>query len=276
MPTHLLTLPDDLDRGPARPHVPDDGSKIAFATAMQIKALPFHGFLTLALVAAAAMAASVARADTGRWQSTSSIAAKAEAHARASLSHPDLKVEAEVASLDSRLKLARCDQPMQAFTPPNTELKKNLVIGVRCRGSSPWKVYVPVKLSARRQVLVTSRPISRGATLSAADVRVEERDVTTARGAYLTDIAQLSGKILKRTVPEGRLVTADLLNEEDIIKRGQRVILMVEQSGFMVQMAGTALSDGTINERIRVENNSSQRTVEGIVRSPQLVEVISY
>jgi flagella basal body P-ring formation protein FlgA len=243
------------------------------------KTLSDHGFLTLTRVLAVCLAAAVAvpvPAATARWQSTASIAAKAEAHARASLSHADLAVEATVASLDSRLKLARCDQPLQAFTPPNTELKKNLVIGIRCRGSSPWKVYVPVKLTAKRQVLVTSRPLSRGATLSSADVRLEERDVTVARGAYLTDVAQLNGKILKRTVPEGRLVTADMLNEEDIIKRGQRVTLLVEQSGFMVQMAGTALSDGTINERIRVENNSSQRTVEGIVRSPQLVEVISY
>ncbi len=240
--------------------------------------LPVHGFLTLAaaMVCASALLVSPTWADADRWQTTSSIAAKAEAHARASLSHPDLTVEATVTALDSRLKLARCDQPLSAFTPPNTELKKNLVIGVRCRGSRPWKVYVPVKLSARRQVLVTSRPLSRGATLSAADVRIEEKDVTMARGAYLTDVAQLNGKILKRTVPEGRLVTADLLNDQDIIKRGQRVTLMVEQSGFMVQMAGTALSDGTINERIRVENTSSQRTVEGIVRSPQMVEVISY
>ena len=246
---------------------------------MQNKSPHIHGFLTLGLYTAVCLLgfmSAPADADDDRWQSTATIAAKAEAHARASLSHADLTVEATVASLDSRLKLARCDQPLQAFTPPNTELKNNLVIGVRCRGTSPWKVYVPVKLTANRQVLVTSRPLSRGATLSAADVRLEVQDITTARGAYLTDVAQLDGKILKRTVPEGRLVTADLLNEEDVIKRGQRVTLMVEQSGFMVQMAGKALSDGTINERIRVENTSSQRTVEGIVRSPQLVEVISY
>jgi flagella basal body P-ring formation protein FlgA len=248
-----------------------------------MKVLPaHHGFLTsaAALVLSAPalllLASGPANAESGRWQSTASIAAIAESHARAKLSRPDLQIEATVNALDSRLKLARCDQPMQAFTPPNTEIRQNLVIGVRCRGSSPWKVYVPVRLSAKRQVLVTSRPLNRGATLSKQDVRLEVRDITTTRGAYLTDVTQLGGKVLKRTVPEGRLVTADLLNEEDIIKRGQRVTLLVEQAGFMVQMAGTALSDGTINERIRVENASSQRTVEGIVRSPQLVEVITY
>jgi len=236
-----------------------------------------HGFLTsLLAVALLSTVSAPARADAGRWQSTASIATMAQSHARASLSRPDLKVDATVGALDSRLKLALCDQPLQAFTPPNTEIRRNLVIGVRCRGSSPWKVYVPVKLSARRQVLVTARPLSRGETLSEKDVRIEERDITTTRGAYLTEAVQLQGKVLKRTVPEGRLVTADLLNNEDIVKRGQRVTLLVEESGFVVQMAGKALSSGAINERIRVENGSSRRTVEGIVRSPQLVEVITY
>lgn len=239
-----------------------------------------HGFLTFCLpllttVLLTAAGPSV-QAGTGSWQTTASIRAIAESHARSSLSRPGLNVQASVGALDSRLKLARCDQPLQAFTPPNTEIRQSLVIGVRCRGTSPWKVYVPVKLTARRQVLVTSRPLGRGETLSEKDVRLESRDITTTRGAYLTEVSQLQGKILKRTVPEGRLVTADLLNDEDIIKRGQRVTLLVSQSGFMVQMAGTALSDGTINERIRVENASSRRTVEGIVRSPKLVEVISY
>lgn len=214
--------------------------------------------------------------NAGRWQSLAAIAAKAERHASGSLAGSGLKLETTVKSLDSRLKLARCDQPLQAFTPPNSEIKQNLVVGVRCRGTRPWQVFVPVQISAKRHVLVISRPLSRGATLSSADAHLEEREITNIRSAYLTDIEQLQGKVLKRTVPAGRLITVDLLSEEEIIKRGQRVTLLVEQSGFMVQMAGTALSNGSINERIRVKNDSSRRTVEGIVRAPQLVEVITY
>lgn len=239
-----------------------------------------HGFLTfrslLALSALLTLSTNPAFGEHGPWQTLASIAAAAEAHARSSLGTSGLKVETTVKSLDSRLKLARCDQPLQAFTSPNTEIRQNLVIGVRCRGSQPWKVYIPVRLSAQRQILVASRPLSRGTTLSAADVRLEEKDITTTRGAYLTEAAQLTGKVLKRTVPEGRVLTVDLLNEAEVIKRGQRVTLRVEQAGFVVHMAGTALSNGTINERIRVENASSRRTVEGIVRSPEVVEVVTY
>jgi flagella basal body P-ring formation protein FlgA len=38
-------------------------------------------------------------------------------------------------------------------------------------------------------------------------------------------------------------------------------------------MNAVALSDGRLSDRIRVQNLSSQRVVEGIVRSESLVEV---
>ena len=234
-----------------------------------------HGFLTIACLFGL-LAAPAGLASTSQWQSLAEVSAIAEAHARAKLGRGNIEVETAVKTLDSRLKLARCNQPLSAFTPPNTELRQNVVIGVRCRGTTPWQVYVPVKITARRSVLVTVRPLSRGAVLTPADVRVETRAVTTLRSAYLTDPTQLSGKVLKRSIPEGRVMSVDLLNEADIVKRGERVTLLVEQSGFVVQMAGTALSNGAINERVRVENASSKRTVEGVVRAPQLVEVLSY
>ena len=249
---------------------------------MNIKA-PGHGFLTLFLPVLLAVPvctlAGEQRPDSAagnRWQSIESISAVAEAHAEKSLGRGGLQVESRVKALDTRLKLARCDQPLQGFLPPNADIRQNVVVGVRCRGSNPWKVYVPVKLAAFRNVLVARRPLQRGATLGSADIRREKRDITVARGAYLTDASQLEGKVLRRTVPEGRMMTMDLLTEEEIIKRGQRVTLMVAEDGFMVRMAGTALSDGTVNQRIQVKNDSSQRTVEGIVRSRQLVEVIAY
>jgi flagella basal body P-ring formation protein FlgA len=39
-------------------------------------------------------------------------------------------------------------------------------------------------------------------------------------------------------------------------------------------MQGRALSDGLINQRVKVENLSSGKVVEGIARSQQVVEII--
>jgi flagella basal body P-ring formation protein FlgA len=41
-----------------------------------------------------------------------------------------------------------------------------------------------------------------------------------------------------------------------------------------VRMAGKALSDGLVNQRVKVANLSSGKVVEGIARSEQVVEII--
>lgn len=234
-----------------------------------------HGKLTVTICLVFLLSGWLPAATAGQWESLEGIARTAEAHARAGVGGG--RVETTVASLDGRLKLARCDRPIEAFTPGNGNgARQNTVVGVRCRGSRPWQVFVPVRLAIYREVLITARPLARGAVIGTADVLRAERDVATLHSAYLTDEVQLDGKVLKRSVAEGRMLTADLLNEQDIVRRGQRVTLLVTEDGFTVRMAGMALEDAAINERVRVENVSSRRPVEGIVRSPQLVEVIAY
>jgi flagella basal body P-ring formation protein FlgA len=51
------------------------------------------------------------------------------------------------------------------------------------------------------------------------------------------------------------------------------VTLVVDNGGMEIRMAGKALSDGALDQRIRVENVSSRRVVEGIVRSAEIVEI---
>jgi flagella basal body P-ring formation protein FlgA len=58
------------------------------------------------------------------------------------------------------------------------------------------------------------------------------------------------------------------------VQRGQTVTLVAEAGGISIRMAGRALSDGFVNQRVRVENLSSGKIVEGIARSPQVVEII--
>jgi len=58
------------------------------------------------------------------------------------------------------------------------------------------------------------------------------------------------------------------------VQRGQTVTLVADAGGMSVRMAGRALSDGLINQRVRVENLSSGKIVEGIARSEQVVEII--
>ncbi|MEL7187378.1 MAG: flagellar basal body P-ring formation chaperone FlgA, partial [Pseudomonadota bacterium] len=61
---------------------------------------------------------------------------------------------------------------------------------------------------------------------------------------------------------------------DQIVRRGQSVTLVASAGGISVNMNGVALTDGGLNQRIRVENMHSGRIVEGIVRSREHVEVL--
>jgi flagella basal body P-ring formation protein FlgA len=41
-----------------------------------------------------------------------------------------------------------------------------------------------------------------------------------------------------------------------------------------VRMAGRAMTDGLLNQRVKVENLSSGKIVEGYARSEQVVEIV--
>ena len=50
---------------------------------------------------------------------------------------------------------------------------------------------------------------------------------------------------------------------------------LVADSGLMsIRMEGKALGDALINQRVKVENLSSGKVVEGVARSEQVVEIV--
>jgi flagella basal body P-ring formation protein FlgA len=90
---------------------------------------------------------------------------------------------------------------------------------------------------------------------------------------YVTQPAMIDGQRLRKSIAGGEALSLDALTPSNAIHRGQQVTLIAGSGAFEVRMSAVALSDGRIADRIRVQNLSSQRVVEGIVRSDSVVEV---
>lgn len=180
----------------------------------------------------------------------------------------------EVGRLDPRLRLVACDQELEAFLPPGGRIIGGTTVGVRCPGSKPWSLYVPVKVAMHARILVAARPLARGTRLTPEDLQLEERDVAALTQGYLTAPQQAYGQVLKRSIPGGSPVVPAALEAPHAIRRGEKVTVVARGAGGVeVRMAGTALMDGAAGERIRVRNLSSERTVEGTVAGAGVVEV---
>ena len=230
-------------------------------------------FVAILSVTAATLSAAAAPKAPARHP-IDDITATAEAFLKERMGTRDASSSVSAAGFDTRHQLPRCDMPLQGFLRRGMEVQPRTIVGVRCSGSRPWKVYVPVDIVVTASVLVTKRALPRGHTVMPDDVRPERRDVSRLRFGYLADPAELQGQRLRAPLLAGKILTPAVLEIDAIVRRGQSVTLVAGSGGISVNMVGVALSDGGLNQRIRVENGNSGRIVEGVVRSREHVEVL--
>jgi flagellar basal body P-ring formation protein FlgA len=230
-------------------------------------------FVVLTLIAWISTAVGQEAAGT-RIESTDAIRATAESFVKSQLPR-DASIAGVIAGgLDSRLRLVSCTSGMHGHLPAGATLQARSMIAVSCNGPVRWTVYVPVTVESRISVLVLRHPVPRDARLTADDVTVESRKVVgVGATAFLTDVKDLQSRSAERPLPMGATLTMDMLKPDLVIRHGQDVTLIAAAAGIEVRAAGRALADGATGARLKVQNLSSLKVVEGVVEGPDTVRV---
>ncbi len=230
------------------------------------------GLAVFALLAG--ISAAVAQeGGAGRIESTDSIRAAAESFVKSQLPRDASVGSVTAGSLDPRLRLVRCTGGLHAQLPAGAALQARSMVGVACDGPVRWTVYVPVTIESRVSVLVLKHPVPRDARLTVEDVNIETRKVTGLATAFLTDVSDLRARSVQRPLPLGTTLTMDMFKPDLVIRHGQDVTLIAAAGGIEVRAAGRALADAAGGTRLKVQNLSSLKVVEGVVEGPDLVRV---
>lgn len=212
-------------------------------------------------------------AEDADIQSLASIRSAAEAFVLDQLGTDQPGVAAEAGRLDPRLRLAACDQPLETFSAAGSRMGSNTSVGVRCDGSRPWRIYVPVKVSRETEVAVLARSLARGASLDAEAIRMQRMDTTTLGFGYYEAADRVIGQTLRRAAAAGTVITPALVAVPPTIRKDEQVTLVAQRSGIAIRAPGRAMADARLGDLIRVRNLSSERVVEGVVRGPGEVVV---
>lgn len=170
------------------------------------------------------------------------------------------------ASVDPNLRLARCGQPLQ------TRISAASTVQVSC-ADPVWRVFVPVQVSNVRAVLVLARPLVAGQTIAAADLEQRPQQTARAAQALLVDPAQAVGRVARRHLQAGSVLSQNDLHAEQLVRRGQQVDLLIRRGSVEVRVGARALRDGALGDLIAVENLSSRKTVQGVVAADGTVVV---
>src|SRR5690606_22587059 len=225
-------------------------------------------FLALAALALLAIGPSPSVAGGG-WEPPQNVRAAAETFARRFAGRPDAAVEA--VAVDDRLRLPRCDEPLEAEAAGAFNAGRGTVV-VACRGSSAWRLFVPVRLSHSVPVVVARRALHRNAVLTAEDLEVVERPAASLPYEYVASLEDAVGMTLRRSLPEGTVLVPAAVDRPSLVERGTRVTLIAGAGGVEVRSEGVALHRAALGERVRVETRSG-RIVEGRAEAPDRVRV---
>ena len=161
------------------------------------------------------------------------------------------QADIQLGALDPRLRLAACDQSLSPFFPHGRSALGNTTVGIRCRGSRPWTLYVPVKVSLYAMVLVAAQPLQ----------------------GYFTDNSQVIGRTPMRPLAAGSVLTPRNLPAPRLVQRGDTVLIMVKNPRFEVRMQGEALANGAKGDRIKVRNLLSRKIIQGEVLAKGVIQV---
>ena len=219
-----------------------------------------------ALVGILTFAAGSLTLRAAGWQSPDSIRAAARA---AALQNGAADVEA--VAVDERLKLPECDDALK------TEMQRVIqrgsgTVAVSCLGPTPWRLFVPIRVTQQLPVVVLRRSVQPGEVLAADDLEVRQQAAAGLPFDYVgkTDLAV--GQTVRRSQPAGALLLASALEQPQGVERGALVTLIASNATVQVKAEGVALEPGRLKERVRVRS-ASGRVVEGVIEAPGQVRV---
>ena len=139
-----------------------------------------------------------------------------------------------------------------------------LFIKISCEDSTPWQLYLAVKIRTLLPVLVASTGISKGTVLDNSNLTIEYRDQRKIRGEVMDQISLVSGARAKRKISSGAQISRRNIC---LVCKGESVTIVAKSDNLTIKTAGIALRDGSLGEQINIKNRRSGKTIMARVES---------
>ncbi len=147
------------------------------------------------------------------------------------------------------------------------------LVRVSRNGKTLMTQWVVTEVAVRRMVGLAASPLKRLQVVGVSDVTFEPMFVSKSLDQYASSAEGLVGKRMTRAVHSGAPLTLDLLEEAPVIKRGDRVTLLVKEEGLVIMTTGIAREEGYLGRQLSVMNLDSKKVVYGEAQDAGTVRV---
>ncbi|MCL2147494.1 MAG: flagellar basal body P-ring formation chaperone FlgA [Synergistaceae bacterium] len=144
---------------------------------------------------------------------------------------------------------------------------------LKFRDSGGEERSVLVRLTWYQPVQILKRSIKRGEIIRAEDIGERSVKIVTPN-VYASSPEEVTGKSIRKSQQQGEMILLSLITDVPIIQKGKIITLFINLNGLTIESKGEALQSGYEGNVISVKNLASKKTVSGVIRSPDRVEVL--
>jgi flagella basal body P-ring formation protein FlgA len=98
-------------------------------------------------------------------------------------------------------------------------------------------------------------------------------DIKKMPNSSVKDPESIMGKSLKRSISANIPVVENMIEMSRVVKRGSRVVLVIDHGGLSIKAAGKIKEKGYVGMAVRAVNLSSRREVVGVLIDENTVKV---
>ncbi len=158
-------------------------------------------------------------------------------------------------------------------SPPSSFRSLLLPLEVTVNGRPARTVWITADVRINATVMQAARMLPFGTALTGDDIRPVRVEITDPRAVYVRSAGAAAGKVLRRSLRTGELITREALSDPLVVRSGDTVRLRLEKQNIRLVILARAEQDGRMGQSIRVRNLEFARVMKAVVVGPGEVRV---
>lgn len=122
---------------------------------------------------------------------------------------------------------------------------------------------VSADVKAYDWVVMSRRAMKKGANFQKEDVYMTLMDIARIPKDAVRSTEQIIGTSLARSIISNTPITMDMLNDKQVVKKGRRVLLLIESNGLSISTIGEIKDNSYVGDYVKVVNLESKRVIVG-------------
>lgn len=143
----------------------------------------------------------------------------------------------------------------------------------RASGREVGKTRVNARVDIYTDVIAAANYLRKHHEIQAKDVQWVSRSLFLLPHDFISEMKGVVGKRVTIAINRGEVLRAGIVEEPPLVRRGDRVMLLVKSNQLMVTAAGEAREEGRKGDRIKLVNLLSKKEVTGRVLDEHTVQV---